>query len=215
MFQIPAEVWERTQELFPAATPIPAAQAECVYCLEGREPMAESSVTEAEKPSQDPSHDPSHDPSQDPSREAMMVETGPVQVKQEPAESLSFLEKQARRTEYLQTHLSAEAVNGEGFIPLNYNTETPSSYSSLSTVSPSVASPLQGGFGLQENPLQGNFIPLGARLFIALENNQINPDEYCIKDIQPAQRRQLLLQNRLLASLIHRQHVCVVAWRFH
>ena len=218
VFQIPAEVWERTKELFPAATPIPATQAECVFCLDGREPMTESTVSETPAPITSETPAPNETPApianETPDAGMAVSPEAAVRVKQEPAESLSFLEKQARRTEYLQSHLSAEAANGDGFMPLTYSTETPSSLSSLSTVSPGVGSPLQGGLGVQENPLQGHFIPLGAPLFLALENNQINPDDYFIKDIQPAQRRQLLLQNRLLASLIHRQHVWVPAGGF-
>lgn len=224
VFQIPAEVWERTKELFPAATPIPATQAECVFCLDGREPMTESTVNETPAPitsetpalseTPAPNETPAPIANETPAAGMAVSPEATVRVKQEPAESLSFLERQARRTEYLQSHLSAEAANGDGFMPLTYSTETPSSLSSLSTVSPGVGSPLQGGLGVQENPLQGHFIPLGAPLFLALENNQINPDDYFIKDIQPAQRRQLLLQNRLLASLIHRQHVWVPAGGF-
>ena len=138
-----------------------------------------------------------------------------VRVKQEPVESLSFLEKQARRAEYLQTYLSPDAANGDGFIPLNYSIETPGSYSSVSTASTTVASPLQNEFGLQENPFQGHCIPLGAQLFNALENNQINPEDYYIKDIQPIQRRHLLLQNKYLMPLLHRKHVYLPLWAFH
>lgn len=188
LFFVSSELWQRILECFPNAVAVLGGQPECRFCKEGVEPVAEELVREA----------------------SPEVKTQPpVRVKQEPPESLSFLERQARCTQYIQNNLTMEALNGEGFLPLTYTTqETPNSYSSLSTVSPmNPPSSSPHLMSPQESLLHGHYIPQGAKLFLALENGQIDPDEYYIKGIQPSQRRQLMLQSPLLTSLIYRHHM--------
>lgn len=127
----------------------------------------------------------------------------------------SFTEEQPRQTDFLEKYMSEDAIDGEGFVPTSFSTKDTlleNSIISASTNTTSSPTALLGGF--QESNQVGT-VPTGSTLFQLLENNQFNSSTYYIRNIPAVQRRQMLLQNTVLTSLIRRQTPYHFIWFTH
>ena len=133
-----------------------------------------------------------------------------ISVKQEPEYPLSYFEEQQRKEEFVDKYLSVDTLNGDGFISASFS--LPDTFPSengtfsTSTVSPSTISTSSpyGMFSFQHDYSNPIHLPIGPSLYIAIENDQIQSNLYFKRFLQASQRRQLLLQNSKITSLIHR-----------
>lgn len=120
----------------------------------------------------------------------------PLSMSSDSLFSPHYVTEQRKKADYLGKHLSEEVINGDGFIPASLSfLETPTLDSIISPSTISTSSPQMLLFSDM----------LGSSLYHAIENNQVNSSTHYLLNIQSSQRRQLLLQNRALTSLIHRQ----------